>query len=168
MEALWSRPFHAQAQPTQHFNSTARENDIATIVPLRDEQSNNLDSAPYARVNHSPVQTTDITQNMWPVVAALAIAGAAISAKFLVQQYSKYKSKVAFRSFYEGGFEAKMSRREAALILGVRESAPRDKVMTAYKKLMQINHPDSGGSTLLASKVNEAKELLLGSKNTNL
>ena len=43
---------------------------------------------------------------------------------------------------YKGGFEEEMTRREAALILGVRESADKKKVMGAYKKIMLLNHPD--------------------------
>ena len=54
-----------------------------------------------------------------------------------------------------------MNRREAALILGVRESADENKINAAHRKMMFVNHPDNRGSTYLATKVNEAKELLL-------
>nr|CAD2123052.1 unnamed protein product [Meloidogyne enterolobii] len=53
-----------------------------------------------------------------------------------------------------------MSRTEAAKILGVRPSTKIDKVKLAYKKVMIANHPDRGGSPYLASKINEAKDLL--------
>jgi DnaJ family protein C protein 19 len=62
---------------------------------------------------------------------------------------------------FMGPFESPMNRREAALILGVRESAPEDKIVAAHRRLMLLNHPDNGGSNYLAMKVNEAKELLL-------
>ena len=66
--------------------------------------------------------------------------------------------------YHLGGFEPKMSRREAALILNVRESAPEKKIETAHKKLMMINHPDVGGSAYISTKVNEAKEILMKGK----
>jgi DnaJ family protein C protein 19 len=75
--------------------------------------------------------------------------------------------------YYEGGFEETMTRREAALILGVRESSSPLRVKDAHRRLLILNHPDTGGSTFLAGKLNEAKELLLkgismkGSKNKN-
>jgi DnaJ family protein C protein 19 len=54
-----------------------------------------------------------------------------------------------------------MNRREAALILSIRESSTRTEVKDSHKRLMMLNHPDAGGSTYLASKINEAKELLM-------
>lgn len=66
--------------------------------------------------------------------------------------------------YYEGGFEEKMTRREAALILGVRESSSIKRIKEAHRRILILNHPDTGGSNYLASKVNEAKELLLKGK----
>ena len=73
----------------------------------------------------------------------------------------KVASSWSYRNFYDGPFEDKMTRREAALILGVRESASTERIRNAHRKLLILNHPDTGGSTLLATKINEAKELLL-------
>jgi DnaJ family protein C protein 19 len=66
------------------------------------------------------------------------------------------------RQFYKGGFQSEMNRREAAQILGVRESAAEDRIKDAHRKLMIANHPDAGGSSFIAAKVNEAKDMLLG------
>jgi len=67
--------------------------------------------------------------------------------------------------YYEGGFEETMTKREAALILGVRESSSPARVKDAHRRLLILNHPDTGGSTYLAGKLNEAKELLLKGKS---
>ena len=63
--------------------------------------------------------------------------------------------------YYKGGFEKAMTMREASLILGVRESAEEPKILAAHRKMMANNHPDLGGSTYLATKVNEAKEMMV-------
>jgi hypothetical protein len=67
-------------------------------------------------------------------------------------------------TYYEGGFESKMTRREAALILGVRESANEKRIKDAHRRILVKNHPDRGGSAFIASKVNEAKDFLLKGK----
>jgi DnaJ homolog subfamily C member 19 len=66
------------------------------------------------------------------------------------------------RRFYKGGFEEKMTRREAALILGVRESAEPTRIRERHRKMLLLNHPDMGGSIFLSTKINEAKDLLMG------
>lgn len=69
-----------------------------------------------------------------------------------------------------------MNRREASLILGVPYTAKPQRIKDAHKKLMYVfylvdvyiffwifrivNHPDRGGSPYLASKINEAKDIL--------
>uniref|UniRef100_A0A3P9IBC6 DnaJ (Hsp40) homolog, subfamily C, member 15 n=1 Tax=Oryzias latipes TaxID=8090 RepID=A0A3P9IBC6_ORYLA len=66
----------------------------------------------------------------------------------------------AFSSYYKGGFEQKMSRREASLILGISPTSTKNKVREAHRRIMVLNHPDKGGSPYLAAKINEAKDLL--------
>ena len=43
-----------------------------------------------------------------------------------------------------------------------REISSLDKVKEAQRRVMVANHPDAGGSHYLASKINEAKDLMLG------
>lgn len=67
---------------------------------------------------------------------------------------------LANSKYYRGGFEPKMSKREAALILGISPTASKTKLKDAHKRIMVFNHPDRGGSPYLAAKINEAKDLM--------
>lgn len=56
---------------------------------------------------------------------------------------------------------AKMTVDEAYDVLGLDQSASREDVQRAHRTLMQKIHPDHGGSTYLAAKINAAKDVLL-------
>jgi hypothetical protein len=54
-----------------------------------------------------------------------------------------------------------MSEDEAYEVLGLQKGASRDDVVRSHRSLMQKFHPDHGGSTDLAARVNEAKDVLM-------
>ncbi|KAL4450467.1 hypothetical protein ABPG74_019365 [Tetrahymena malaccensis] len=71
-----------------------------------------------------------------------------------------FKTTVS-KFLYKGGFQDKMNRREAALILNLKQNATKEEIRKSHRKMMMTNHPDNGGSQLIATKINEAKELML-------
>lgn len=128
-------------------------------------------------------------ENSVLIVGGLAVAAGAMGAKHVMQFLEARKAAAAAepsgdgteakkaagasgsswfdswgRKYYEGPFEDEMTRREAALVLGVRESATAQRIKDAHRKILRLNHPDMGGSAFLSAKVNEAKELLIKGK----
>ncbi|XP_017955848.1 mitochondrial import inner membrane translocase subunit TIM14 isoform X2 [Drosophila navojoa] len=113
------------------------------------------------------------------ILAGLGVAAVGFAGKHLLRRMPQMTSKfnealknlpkfdaesMANAKYYKGGFDPKMNKREAALILGVSPSASKLKVKDAHKRIMLLNHPDRGGSPYLAAKINEAKDFLDNAK----
>jgi len=86
--------------------------------------------------------------------------GVALLETYLDRRFS------GWREADEGQTEARrgggaMSRREALETLGLEEGASAEDIIGAHRALMKKLHPDRGGSTGLAARVNQAKDVLL-------
>ena len=54
-----------------------------------------------------------------------------------------------------------MTKEEAYKVLGLEAGATATDIRQAHRRLMQRLHPDLGGSSFLAARINEAKDVLL-------
>jgi len=89
------------------------------------------------------------------VAAAFAALGAAIK-----ESWRRIHNRSA-PSYAQVGNSVKISEQEALDILGLESPYTADAVVEAHRRLMQKLHPDRGGNDYLASKLNQAKDLLL-------
>lgn len=58
-----------------------------------------------------------------------------------------------------------MTKEEAYEILGLQAGAAAAEVRKAHRRLMQRLHPDMGGTSFLAARINEARDVLLSDHN---
>eukprot|EP00308_Calcidiscus_leptoporus_P025909 CAMPEP_0119399602 /NCGR_PEP_ID=MMETSP1334-20130426/141438_1 /TAXON_ID=127549 /ORGANISM="Calcidiscus leptoporus, Strain RCC1130" /LENGTH=141 /DNA_ID=CAMNT_0007423497 /DNA_START=398 /DNA_END=823 /DNA_ORIENTATION=- len=103
----------------------------------------------------------EAVKNLNAAAAGARAVGERFSLSSLREQFAFMKGPSAL------GFDAVMNRREAAQILGVRESAGKAQIKEAHRKIMLLNHPDRGGSPYIASKINEANECMMGTRSSS-
>ncbi|KDN51999.1 hypothetical protein K437DRAFT_221381 [Tilletiaria anomala UBC 951] len=98
-----------------------------------------------------------------PILIGAGLVGVGLAARTLLSSSKSGSDAIKGPSgkWIKGGFSAKMDKKEAAQILGLRETGlSKARIKEAHRRMMIANHPDRGGAPYLASKINEAKELL--------
>ncbi|KAK0567803.1 mitochondrial import inner membrane translocase subunit TIM14 [Tilletia horrida] len=96
-----------------------------------------------------------------PILVGAGLVGVGLAANFMLKSRSGADASGPKGKWVKGGFQNKMDKKEAAQILGLRETAlTKARVKEAHRRMMIANHPDRGGAPYLASKINEAKDLL--------
>ncbi len=83
---------------------------------------------------------------------------------YLDRRFAGWREDAQAHGHARSGGEAQagaMSEQEAYQILGLQPGADADEIRRAHRSLMKKLHPDQGGSTYLATRVNQAKEVLL-------
>jgi hypothetical protein len=119
------------------------------------------------RFTAGPHQGADLDSLAVPVLASL-LNGVDEESRALLLAYLDRRDPT-WREHAQGdtasrrGFAAtgKMTDEEAYQILGVQPGAAAAEITRAHRSLMKKLHPDQGGSTYLAARVNEAKDTLL-------
>lgn len=98
------------------------------------------------------------TNKEHPVASAVGAVATVWAVRALLK---KPGPGVGGKAFFTGGFEAKMTPKEALQILNLRESTlNKNKLRETHRRIMLLNHPDKGGSPYLATKINEAKDVI--------
>ena len=87
---------------------------------------------------------------------------AALLRAYLDRNYGTDWQDASAEERAEDGISGEMTRGAAYAILGLEEGASEEQIIAAHGRLIQRLHPDRGGSTFLAAKINQARDLLLG------
>ncbi|MCW8885717.1 MAG: molecular chaperone DnaJ [Motiliproteus sp.] len=77
------------------------------------------------------------------------------------EHWQRYHQGNTGQSTGSNSSNGELSLDEAWEVLGLKPGASRDAIIQAHKRMMVRLHPDKGGSNYLASKINQAKDLLL-------
>jgi hypothetical protein len=88
--------------------------------------------------------------------------GVALLEAYLDRRFAGWREAEEGQRERRGGVAGgPMTRREAYEVLGLPEGASAADIIRAHRALMKKFHPDHGGSTALAARVNQAKDVLM-------
>jgi hypothetical protein len=80
-------------------------------------------------------------------------------AAYLDREHEGWQPEQEQRAPHSGSSD--LNEAQALDILGLKNGATKDDIVQAHRRMMQKVHPDRGGSTYLATKINAAKDFLI-------
>jgi hypothetical protein len=92
---------------------------------------------------------------------AAALSGLVLAGPLAWRFWKENQPGLAGRGGSGVPFGGRMGRKEALAVLGLAEGASESDVRAAWVRLMRVVHPDGGGTDWLASRVNQARDVLL-------
>jgi|HubBroStandDraft_2_1064218.scaffolds.fasta_scaffold778155_1 DnaJ family protein C protein 19 len=99
----------------------------------------------------------------------IALGALAMFGPLIWQRWRAYRATTGSQSRPSGGGgsppprrQGNMTPEEAYQVLGLHPGATEVEIRAAHHRLMRTAHPDSGGSDWLATRVNQARDVLLG------
>jgi hypothetical protein len=102
-------------------------------------------------------------RGLWPVAMSL-FGGLMVYGKPVLKAFGLWQTIKGFNradATKNAPTTAAMDKAQARKILQLEDNASAEEIIAAHKKMMAKNHPDKGGSTYLASQINQAKDVLL-------
>lgn len=90
-------------------------------------------------------------------VTCIALVSRAV---FRTIQRAGVSNPLTTSKYLVGGFQSDMNLNEAQLILGINGKYTKETLKKQHRQIMLMNHPDRGGSPFVATKINQAKDML--------
>ena len=100
---------------------------------------------------------------LWPIAMSL-LGGVLVYGRPVLQAFGVWQTIKRFTKPNPNSgtpSASVMAKSHARQVLEVEENASHEEIIAAHKRLIAKNHPDKGGSTYLASQINQAKDVLL-------
>jgi hypothetical protein len=99
---------------------------------------------------------------LWQDCRFSDVQSATLIEAYLDSVHPSWREDMAKAGARGGPASEAMTREEALEILGLKPSASEADIRRAHRELIVKLHPDRGGSSYLAAKINQAKDVLLG------